>query len=46
MLEEVPRDSRKLLVLIGAELGERRPDERATPRNSYPPRRWDTRAGV
>src|SRR3954470_12763676 len=31
--------------LIGAELGERRPDDRATQRNGYRPRRWDTRAG-
>src|SRR4051794_23941156 len=30
---------------IGAELGERRPDDRATHRNGYRPRRWDTRAG-
>ena len=28
---------------IGAELGERRPDDRATHRNGYRPRRWDTR---
>jgi transposase-like protein len=31
-------------ALIGAELGERTPD-RATHRNGYRPRRWDTRAG-
>jgi transposase-like protein len=31
--------------LIGAERGERRPDDRATHRNGYRPRRWDTRAG-
>src|SRR4051794_37344243 len=31
--------------LIGAELGERRPDDRATQRNGYRSRRWDTRAG-
>src|SRR3954453_22653259 len=31
--------------LIGAELGERRPEDRATQRNGYRPRRWDTRAG-
>src|SRR6476620_7110769 len=31
--------------LIGAELGERRPDDRATHRNGYRSRRWDTRAG-
>src|SRR5512133_3681598 len=31
--------------LIGAQLGERRPDDRATHRNGYRPRRWDTRAG-
>ena len=31
--------------LIGAELGERRPDDRATHRNGYRPRRWDTAGG-
>jgi transposase-like protein len=31
--------------LIGAGLGERRPEDRATHRNGYRPRRWDTRAG-
>src|ERR687898_1777726 len=31
--------------LIGAELGERRPEDRATHRNGYRSRRWDTRAG-
>jgi putative transposase len=31
--------------LIGAELGECRPGDRATHRNGYRPRRWDTRAG-
>jgi hypothetical protein len=31
--------------LIGAEHGERRPEDRATQRNGYRPRRWDTRAG-
>src|SRR5688572_21996235 len=31
--------------LIGAQLGERRPGDRATQRNGYRPRRWDTRAG-
>src|SRR5947199_3959156 len=31
--------------LVGAELGERRPDDRATHRNGYRARRWDTRAG-
>jgi putative transposase len=31
--------------LVGAELGERRPDDRATHRNGYRQRRWDTRAG-
>src|SRR3954452_19492559 len=31
--------------LIGAERGERRPDDRATYRNGYRPRRWETRAG-
>jgi putative transposase len=30
---------------IGAERGERRPDDRVTHRNGYRPRRWDTRAG-
>jgi putative transposase len=52
---DVLRESLKLLVrelmevevseLIGAELGERRPGDRATHRNGYRPRRWDTRAG-
>src|SRR3954462_3658390 len=31
--------------LIGAERGERRPKDRATHRNGYRARRWDTRAG-
>src|SRR3954447_6387541 len=31
--------------LIGAERGERRPQDRATHRNGYRLRRWDTRAG-
>jgi putative transposase len=31
--------------LIGAGLGERRPEDRATHRNGYRARRWDTRAG-
>ena len=31
--------------LIGAGHGERRPDDRATQRNGYRARRWDTRAG-
>jgi putative transposase len=31
--------------LIGAEHGERRPENRATRRIGYRPRRWDTRAG-
>lgn len=30
--------------LVGAELGERRPDDRATHRSGYRPRCWDTRA--
>jgi putative transposase len=30
---------------VGAGLGERAPQERATQRNGYRPRRWDTRAG-
>jgi transposase-like protein len=32
--------------LIGAELGERRPDDRMTHRNGYRPREWQTRAGT
>jgi putative transposase len=32
--------------LVGAELGERRPDERMTHRNGYRPREWQTRAGT
>jgi Transposase, Mutator family len=32
-------------ALIGAERGERRPEDRATHRNGYRPRRWGTRAG-
>jgi putative transposase len=31
--------------LVGAELDERRPEDRATHRNGYRARRWDTRAG-
>src|SRR5215210_5436129 len=31
--------------LIGAERGKRRPEDRATHRNGYRARRWDTRAG-
>jgi putative transposase len=31
--------------LVGAERGERRPEDRATHRNGYRSRRWDTRAG-
>ena len=52
---DVLRESLKLVArelmevevseLIGAELGERRPDDRATQRNGYRSRRWDTRAG-
>ena len=52
---DVLRESLGLLVrelmeaevseLVGAELGERRPDDRATQRNGYRSRRWDTRAG-
>jgi putative transposase len=52
---DVLRESLGLLVrelmeaevseLVGAELGERRPEDRATHRNGYRPRRWDTRAG-
>ena len=32
--------------LIGAELGERRPDDRTTHRNGYRSREWETRAGT
>ncbi len=35
----------EIAELIGAEHGERRPQDRATHRNGYRPRRWDTRAG-
>jgi putative transposase len=52
---DVLRESVKWLVgqlmemevseLIGAQHGERRPQDRATHRNGYRPRRWDTRAG-
>jgi transposase-like protein len=52
---DVIRESVKALVqelmevevseLIGAERGERRPEDRATHRNGYRRRRWDTRAG-
>src|ERR671929_2020232 len=35
----------EICELIGAQLGERRPEDRATHRNGYRPRRWDTRAG-
>ena len=52
---DVLRESVKWLVqqlmeaevseLIGAERGERRPEDRVTHRNGYRPRRWDTRAG-
>jgi transposase-like protein len=52
---DVLRESLRLLVrelmelevaeLVGAELGERRPDDRMTHRNGYRQRRWDTRAG-
>jgi hypothetical protein len=31
--------------LIGAELGERRPEDRATHRNGYRPRRWGHSGG-
>jgi transposase-like protein len=43
----VARETMELEVseLIGAELGERRPADRATHRNGYRSRRWDTRAG-
>jgi len=52
---DVIRDSVRFVVqelmesevseLVGARLGERRPEDRATHRNGYRPRRWDTRAG-
>jgi hypothetical protein len=32
--------------LVGAERGERRPQDRATHRNGYRPRGWQTRAGT
>jgi putative transposase len=32
--------------LVGAERGERRPDDRMTHRNGYRPREWQTRAGT
>ncbi len=32
--------------LVGAELGERRPEDRMTHRNGYRPREWQTRAGT
>jgi putative transposase len=32
--------------LVGAEFGERRPEDRATHRNGYRARRWDTRAEI
>jgi putative transposase len=32
--------------LVGAELGERRPDDRMTHRNGYRAREWQTRAGT
>src|ERR687884_717354 len=46
-VKAVAREMMELEVseLIGAELGERRPDDRATHRNGYRSRRWDTRAG-
>jgi hypothetical protein len=43
---EVPRESRKLVVPIGAELGERRSDDGATHCNGDRPGRCDTPAGV
>lgn len=52
---DVIRESVKVVVqelmeaevsdLVGAKLGERDPEGRATHRNGYRPRRWDTRAG-
>jgi putative transposase len=46
-VKAVAREMMELEVseLIGAERGERRPEDRATHRNGYRPRRWDTRAG-
>ena len=46
-VKTVARESMEAEVsaLIGAELGKRRPEDRATHRNGYRPRRWDTRAG-
>src|SRR4051794_8429093 len=35
----------EVAALIGAQHGERRPEDRATHRNGYRGRRWDTRAG-
>jgi hypothetical protein len=35
----------EVAALIGTQRGERRPEDRATRRNGYRPRRWDTRAG-
>jgi len=35
----------KVTELVGAKLGEQRPEDRATHRNGYRSRRWDTRAG-
>jgi transposase-like protein len=32
--------------MVGAELGERRPEDRMTHRNGYRPREWQTRAGT
>src|ERR1700759_1494099 len=46
-VKAVAREMMELEVseLVGAELGERRPEDRATHRNGYRPRRGDTRAG-
>jgi putative transposase len=35
----------EVAYLVGAQRGERNPEGRATHRNGYRPRRWDTRAG-
>ena len=52
---DVPRESVAFMVRelmeaevaaqVGAELGERAPEERTARRNGYRSRRWDTRAG-
>jgi putative transposase len=46
-VKAIAAEMRELEVseLIRAERGERRPEDRATHRNGYRPRRWDTRGG-